>query len=99
MLISLQGQPLLNAQTSNQNYMITLTRLDASGSNLVQSVQYYDGLGRESVLAQGGVNTSGKYVYTMTEYDLLGREAKTWLPAVGTTSPNIITANTISTNC
>ncbi|MCR5316469.1 MAG: RHS repeat-associated core domain-containing protein [Bacteroidaceae bacterium] len=78
--------------------MITLTRLDASGSNLVQSVQYYDGLGRESVLAQGGVNTSGKYVYTMTEYDLLGREAKTWLPAVGTTSPNIITANTISTN-
>ena len=97
MLISVLGQPLLHGQTSNQNYMITRTSLDASGSNEVQSVQYYDGLGRESVLAQGGMNTSGKYVYGITEYDLQGREAKTWLPAVGTTSPNIITDSSMST--
>jgi RHS repeat-associated protein len=33
----------------------------------------------------------------MTEYDNMGREAKTWLPAVGTTSPVFISTSTMST--
>ena len=66
----------VSAQTPSSNYVVTETVLSADGSNRVRSVQYHDGLGRPSVLASGGMNTSGKYVYTMTEYDLQGRESK-----------------------
>ncbi|MBQ0103981.1 MAG: hypothetical protein KBS99_07410, partial [Prevotellaceae bacterium] len=84
------------AQSPGENYIVTETMLNETGTRSVKSVQYYDGLGRPSVLAAGGANTSGKYLYTMTEYDNMGRESKTWLPAVGTTSPSIITASTMS---
>ena len=78
------------SQSSGQNYIMTETMLDASGKRSIKTVQYYDGLGRPSVLAAGGVNTSGKYVYSMTEYDMMGRESKKWLPSIGGTSPDII---------
>ena len=80
----------LYSQSSGYNYIVTTKKLDASGTREVKSVQYYDGLGRPTVLAAGGVNTSGKYVYIMNEYDQYGVESKQWQPAVGTTSPNII---------
>ena len=80
-----------DAQTAGENYIVTETMLDANGTNKVKSVQYYDGLGRPNVLAANGINTKGTYLYTMTEYDNMGRESKVWLPAVGTTSPSIIT--------
>ena len=86
-----------SAQTAGQNYIVTETMLDANGTNKVKSVQYYDGLGRPNVLASNGVNTSGKYLYTMTEYDNMGRESKAWLPAVGTPSPDFIDAQGMST--
>ena len=77
-------------QSSNQNYIVTETMLNDNGSQSVKSVQYYDGLGRPSVLAVGGMNTTRKYVYSTTEYDTYGLESKVWLPAAGSTSPNII---------
>ena len=81
------------AQTAGENYVVTETLLDAAGTRSIKSVQYHDGLGRPHVLVSGGVNTSGKYVYTMTEYDQCGREGKGWLPAVGTTSPGTVTSS------
>ena len=81
---------MMLAQTPASNYVMTETVLSADGSNRVRSVQYHDGLGRPSVLASGGMNTSGKYVYTMTEYDLQGRESKIWLASAGGSSPVLI---------
>ena len=78
------------SQSSGQNYIMTETMLDASGKRSIKTVQYYDGLGRPSVLVTGGVSTSGKYVYSMTEYDMMGRESKKWLPSVGGATPDII---------
>jgi len=85
------------AQTPSSNYVVTETVLNADGSNRVRSVQYHDGLGRPSVLASGGMNTSGKYVYTMTEYDLQGRESKIWLASAGGSSPVLISNSQMAT--
>ena len=83
-------------QSYNQNYIATETILNDNGTLSVKSVQYYDGLGRPSVLVVGGINTSGKYNYSTTEYDMLGRKSKIWQPAVGTTSPDIINIATMA---
>lgn len=94
LILLLFTQERLYSQSSNQNYVVTETMLDESGRS-VKSVQYYDGLGRPTVLAAGGVNTKGNYVYSMLEYDMLDRECKTWQPAVGGTAPGIISVNDI----
>jgi RHS repeat-associated protein len=83
----------VSAQTMSENYVKTETVLSGNGLKSSLSVQYYDGLGRPSVLAAGGVNTENSYVYTMTEYDLQGREVKTWLPSAGSSSPVMIDAS------
>ena len=78
---------VLLAQSGGRNYIVSETMLNASGSQSIRSVQYYDAYGRPRILASGGASPSGKYLYTMAEYDSLGRESRTWLPATGTTSP------------
>ncbi len=82
---------VLYAQTPDQNYIAATTPLDASGIHEAKTVQYYDGLGRESVVADGSMNTQGRYVYGMTEYDMQGRPSRSWLPVAGTTSPDMKT--------
>ena len=47
----------VSAQTMSENYVKTETVLSGNGLKSSLSVQYYDGLGRPSVLAAGGVNT------------------------------------------
>ena len=96
-IMLLMVSQISHAQSSNPNYITTETFLDSLGTKKVTSVQYYDGLGRPNVLATNGLSPNRKYVYTMTEYDNMGREAKTWLPAVGTTSPVFISTSTMST--
>lgn len=71
---------LVAAQELNQNYIQTRTMLDASGSRYIESVQYYDGLGRPSALVQKGVTPSGNNLISLQEYDVFGRESKSWLP-------------------
>lgn len=70
---------LAGAQQSNENYIRTRTMLDASGSKYIESVQYFDGLGRPTVLVQKGVTPSGDNLISLQEYDALGRELKSWL--------------------
>ena len=60
------------------------------------TVQYYDGIGRPTSLSQKGLNTSGKSVNTLTEYDETGREKRQWLPTPGSRSFNPMTASAIS---
>ena len=70
-------------QTVCQNYVKTENCLDVTGTRCITDIQYFDGIGRKSVSASNGVNTEGKYVYTMQTYDTNGREYEQWLPAVG----------------
>ena len=67
------------AQTTTENYVKTMTMLDASGTNSVKAVQYYNGLGYPtvSVATTGG---NGETTYSLTTYDALGREACKYLP-------------------
>ena len=74
---------LLVLPIDGQNYVKTETCLDEGETHIVSEYNYYDGLGRRSVSASNGINTEGKYVYTMQTYDTNGREYEQWLPAVG----------------
>ncbi|MDO4842756.1 MAG: DUF6443 domain-containing protein, partial [Phoenicibacter congonensis] len=57
-------------------------------------IQYYDGLGRPSLTADGSANIDGNYVYTLQTYDMLGREQAKWMPVTGTSVPTNMSANT-----
>ena len=50
------------AQSSSQNYVLTQTLLNASGSNKVTEVQYHDGLGRPEIHVTTGLGVSGNSI-------------------------------------
>ena len=70
------------AQTTSQNYVKTVTMLDATGTDSVQAVQYYNGLGYPT-LAVATVGGNGETAYTLTTYDGSGREKRKYLPVPG----------------
>lgn len=74
-------------QSIGLNYIMSEVLIDSIGSKSVKTVQYYDGFGRPDVLVINGLSPSRKCVYSMKEYDNLGRECKSWLPCVGTLNP------------
>ncbi|MDR1369133.1 MAG: RHS repeat-associated core domain-containing protein, partial [Dysgonamonadaceae bacterium] len=79
---------------ANQNYIITVTPLDATdkvdisptaltlarGANARVTVQYFDGLGRPVETVQKGITPSKADLVAYLEYDAFGRESKSWLP-------------------
>lgn len=92
LIIVLSSYHVVYSQTSSKNYVVKETILDEKGLNSVKSVQYYDGIGRPNMLVCNGKNTSGKYLYTHTEYDGKGQPIKTWLPAVGNNTPDYVSS-------
>ena len=67
------------SQSTGRNYVKETLALDESGSNNIQSVQYYNGLGYPTVsVATAG--TDGGTACTMTTYDALGREERRYAP-------------------
>lgn len=67
------------SQSTGRNYVKETLALDESGSNSIQSVQYYNGLGYPTVsVATAGTN--GGTACTMTTYDALGREERRYAP-------------------
>ena len=71
------------AQDTSQNYVKTVTMLNAERTDSVQAVQYYNGLGYPtlSAVTAGG---NGETAYSLTTYDALGREERKYLPvAIG----------------
>jgi len=84
------------AQSSTENYILSETMLSNNGDNRsIKSVQYYDGLGRPTLLASGGMGSSGKYVYTLKQYDMCGLDSVIWLPVIGGTTPTYMGANQV----
>ena len=70
------------AQDTAQNYVKTVTKLNADGTDSVQAVQYYNGLGYPtlSAVTAGG---NGETAYSLTTYDALGREERKYVPVPG----------------
>ncbi|WP_051697972.1 DUF6443 domain-containing protein [Prevotella sp. 10(H)] len=73
---------LCYSQTFNDNYIISKTYTDASGTQSLDVIQYFDGLGRPVQTVQKGITPSKADLVTYQQYDATGREASSWLPAV-----------------
>jgi len=82
-------QQLTNSFSQNQNYIVTSTPRTAMSSfstsgktacDLMQTVQYFDGLGRPLQTVQVKGSTAGKDVVQPFAYDQFGREVQKYLP-------------------
>ena len=67
------------SQNTSRNYVKTVTMLDAEGTDSVQAVQYYNGLGYPTA-SVANVGSSGGTACTLTTYDALGREKRSYVP-------------------
>jgi RHS repeat-associated protein len=81
LLLLLLLSPGLFSQAIDQNYVQTRTMLDANGDSCLNEIQYVDGLGRPCLLVQKAFTPNRNDLVTLQEYDNLGRESKSWLPA------------------
>lgn len=69
----------LVAQNKSANYVMTKTIIGACDT--LATIEYFDGLGRSSETVQKGYSGNGtKDLVTLTEYDGMGNEYKSWLP-------------------
>ena len=74
-----------NATASGENYIVRRDYLNATGTEYVDVVEYFDGLGRSVETVQRGITPSGQSLVTVREYDSQSRLAREWQPVV---SPN-----------
>ena len=74
-----------NALASGENYIVRRDYLNAAGTEYVDVVEYFDGLGRSVETVQRGITPSGQSLVTVREYDSQSRLAREWQPVV---SPN-----------
>ena len=70
------------AQDRSRNYVKTVTMLDAGGTDSLQAVQYYNGLGWPTV-SVATADANGGTACTLTTYDALGRELRKYAPVPG----------------
>ena len=81
------------AQSASHNYVKTVTMLDAEGTDSLQAVQYYNGLGYPT-LAVANADAQGGMAYTLTTYDGCEREKRKYAAAPGS-SLDYITENSM----
>ena len=70
------------AQNTSRNYVRTVTMLDAGGTDSLQAVQYYNGLGYPT-LSVATATSDGGTACTLTTYDAMGRERRKYVPVPG----------------
>jgi len=95
------------SQSINQNFISKREYRSSDKTQFLDNIQYYDGLGRPTVSVQKNITSvsSGKKdLVSLQEYDDLGRESKSWLPAAivnnngNYVSPSSIMSYSKSTN-
>ena len=67
------------AQDTSRNFVKTVTMLVADGTDSVQAVQYYNGLGWPTA-SVATADANGGTACTLTTYDALGREKRKYVP-------------------
>ena len=102
------GSAVVGAANVGTNYILSITPTVATSdvswlgvNESMQTIQYFDGLGRPLETVQRGITPTGKDLVTLTEYDAVGREYRQWLPTASTgngafVAPTSITGNTTS---
>ncbi|MFT4222488.1 DUF6443 domain-containing protein, partial [Dysgonomonas sp.] len=91
------------SQSTNQNYILTRTYTNETGSTYLEQVQYFDGLGRPMQMVQKAITpgtdpSARKDLIILQEYDGFGREDKAWLPAaIGGNNGAYVTPATVKT--
>ena len=78
-VLMLHPPSLAQAQDTSRNYVRTVTMLNAGGTDSVQAVQYYNGLGWPT-LSVATADANGGTACTLTTYDALGRESRRYVP-------------------
>uniref|UniRef100_A0AB33J0G4 DUF6443 domain-containing protein n=1 Tax=Prevotella sp. GTC17254 TaxID=3236794 RepID=A0AB33J0G4_9BACT len=78
--VKIEVVDMLNIPLNNENYILTRTMLNPSGTAYTDKIEYFDGLGRpvETVLRES--SPSKQDIVTYQEYDGAGRQNKVWLP-------------------
>lgn len=91
------GSAVTTPANAGTNYILSITPTvatsDVSGLGVnesLQTVQYFDGLGRPIQTVQRGITPTKKDLATLTEYDGAGREWKQWLPITSTGNGAIV---------
>ncbi|MBP1168022.1 RHS repeat-associated protein [Chryseobacterium sp. PvR013] len=100
LLITSTLQAQLTTLPNTENYIQSKTYLDYNGTTATKSletVQYFDGLGRPKQIVNIKASPLGKDVVTPIEYDPFGRQVKDYLPVPqGSTLNGAITPNPLS---
>lgn len=76
----------IGGEGRENSFVDTWTWIDADAGKAIVERQFHDGLGYPTLNSVLGINTTGRAVSTLTEYDECRRTAKVWLPAVGGTA-------------
>ncbi|MFV0312259.1 MAG: DUF6443 domain-containing protein [Dysgonomonas sp.] len=78
----------VSSVSSSQNYIQTKTYTASDASRYMETIQYFDGLGRPMQTVQRGITPDGKDLVSIQEYDAFGRESNTWLAGKVSASNN-----------
>ena len=91
LIVSLLSLLPAAAQDLKRNWIRERIFLDAEGKECVTSVQYFDGIGRETLLLTDGLSPGGDVAGALTGESFAGRTSAKWLPATGLTGFDFLT--------
>ena len=91
LIVSLLSLLPAAAQDLTRNWIRERIFLDAEGKKCVTSVQYFDGIGRETLLLTDGLSPGGDVAGALTGESFAGRTSAKWLPATGLTGFDFLT--------
>ena len=91
LIVSLLSLLPAAAQDLTRNWIRERIFLDAEGKKCVTSVQYFDGIGRETLLLTDGLSPGGDVAGALTGGAFAGRTSAKWLPATGLTGFDFLT--------
>ena len=91
LIVSLLSLLPAAAQDLTRNWIRERIFLDAEGKKCVTSVQYFDGIGRETLLLTDGLSPGGGVACSLSEQSFAGKTSAKWLPAMGLTGFDFLT--------